>query len=453
MSQKIHEVFHSLMSHFMEKDDHRKQGSICRLPTLSGTPQSCPQWETLPRRKGRMFPWALAVLCALCAVTSASEKCIVPANQQYLVTELQRRMESSVILQSSPNPSILIALNLAGTQDGEMEKLLVEQIKEKIVKEGTEKMTSGEVALNVLALLSSCEDPQSIAPHINLVKDLASKTKDELSYLRDHGTPKTTFYQLSLDVLALCLEKEDIEEAAVSLAKEALAKDFSVDTGAMATLALTCVHNGLVKAEQSRILDAIQEALNKLHQQILKAVETNTANIYSIGLALQALSVTLASYPSGDWSCSQTLTKVLNEISQGAFNNPMAAAQILPSLVGKTYLNVIGPSCSPNKVMVEYTVGNNLRGQPFNYTTCVSVPRGSVLLAVLQAAAQANPHFSYKTEQTSWGLMVVSINDLAANSNDKTYWQFFNGTEPLDQGVESYIPANNEHIKALFSKY
>lgn len=51
-----------------------------------------------------------------------------------------------------------------------------------------------------------------------------------------HGTPKTTFYQLSLDVLALCLETEDIEEAAASLAKEAavrlakeaLAKDFSV---------------------------------------------------------------------------------------------------------------------------------------------------------------------------------------------------------------------------------
>ncbi|XP_065260591.1 cobalamin binding intrinsic factor-like [Emys orbicularis] len=419
---------------------------------LSGTPQFCPQQEPLLRRKGRMFPWALAVLCALCTATSATEKCIVPADQQSLVTELQRRMESSVVLQSPPNPSILIALNLAGTQDGTKEKLLVQQIKDRVIKEGTAEMTSGEVALYVLALLSSCEDPKRVTADINLVEVLKLKTKEELTYLSDHGTPKTTFYQLSLDTLALCLEGANVKEAALSLTKEALAKDFFVDTGAMATLALTCVHNGLVKAEQYRILEPIHEALDKLREQILRAVETNTANIYSIGLALQALNVTPVSYPSGDWSCSQTLAKVLTEISQGAFDNPMAAAQILPSLVGKTYLNVIRLSCLT--VMVEYTIINHLRGPYFNHTIRVSVPKGSVLLSVLQAAQQNNPQdFSYETKQTSWGLMVVSINSRAANSNDKTYWQFFNGTKALEQGVDSYVPSNNEHIKAIFSTY
>uniref|UniRef100_A0A8C3FQP1 Cobalamin binding intrinsic factor n=1 Tax=Chrysemys picta bellii TaxID=8478 RepID=A0A8C3FQP1_CHRPI len=314
----------------------------------------------------------------------------VPADQQSLVTELQRRMESSVVPQSPPNPSILIALNLVGTQDGTKEKLLVQQIKDRVIKEGT----AGRM------------------PEI---------------------------------------------------------RDSSLYTGAMATLALTCVQN----AE----LESIHKALDKLRKQILRAVETNTANIYSIGLALQALNVTPVSYPSEDWSCSQTLAKVLTEISQGAFDNPMAAAQILPSLVGKTYLNVIRLSCltgkgkdrsvvssptshfpSPleqcNNVMVEYTITNHLRGQYFNYTIRVSVPKGSVLLSVLQAAQQNNPQdFSYETKQTSWGLMVVSINNRAANSNDKTYWQFFNGTKPLEQGVDSYVPSNNEHIKANFSTY
>uniref|UniRef100_A0A674JT06 Cobalamin binding intrinsic factor n=1 Tax=Terrapene triunguis TaxID=2587831 RepID=A0A674JT06_9SAUR len=360
---------------------------------------------------------------------------VVPADQQSLVTELQRRMESSVVLQSPPNPSILIALNLAGTQDGTKEKLLVQQIKDRVIKEGTAEMTSGEVALYVLALLSSCEDPKCVTADINLVEVLKLKTKEELTYLSKRG-----------------------------------------NTGAMATLALTCVHNGLVKAEQSRILESIHEALDKLREQILRAVETNTANIYSIGLALQALNVTPVSYPSGDWSCSQTLAKVLTEISQGAFDNPMAAAQILPSLVGKTYLNVIRLSCltgkgkdhavvpsptshfpSPleqcNNVMVEYTIINHLRGQNFTHTIRVSVPKGSVLLSVLQAAQQNNPQdFSYKTKQTSWGLMVVSINSCAANSNDKTYWQFFNGTKPLEQGAD-YVPSNNEHIEAIFSTY
>uniref|UniRef100_A0A8C8SBZ5 Cobalamin binding intrinsic factor n=1 Tax=Pelusios castaneus TaxID=367368 RepID=A0A8C8SBZ5_9SAUR len=401
-----------------------------------------------------MFPWTLAVLCVLCAVTSASEKCTVPADQRSLVTKLQSTMESYIVPQSPPNPSILIALNLAGAQDSKTEKLLVAQIKERIIKEGTATMTSGEVALYVLALLSSCEDPKHVTAHISLVEVLKLKTEEELIHLSSHGKPYTTFYQLGLDTLALCLEGVDVNDAAVSLAKMALAKDFSMDTGAMATLALTCVHNRLVKAKQSRILAAVQEALNTLHQQILRAVETNTVNIYSLGLALQALSVTSTSYPSGEWSCSQTLTKVFNEISQGTFNNPMAAAQILPSLVGKTYLNVNRLGCFPDKITVEYTIINYLRGQHFMYTIFVTVPKGSVLLAVLQAADQANPqYFSYKTEQTSWGLMIVSINYCAANANDKTYWKFYNGTKPLDQGVESYIPANNEHIMAEFSKY
>uniref|UniRef100_A0A8C0G3Z4 Cobalamin binding intrinsic factor n=1 Tax=Chelonoidis abingdonii TaxID=106734 RepID=A0A8C0G3Z4_CHEAB len=341
---------------------------------------------------------------------------VVPANQQYLVTELQYEMESSVTLQSPPNPSILIALNLAGTQD---------------------KMTSGEVALYVLALLSSCEDPKHVTANISLVEVLKLKTKDDLPIISSclPICAPITLLSSSLPLPASCTE---------------------LYTGAMATLALTCVHNGLAKAEQTRILELIHEALDKLRQLILRAVETNTANIYSIGLALQALNVTSVSYPSGDWSCSQTLAKVLTKISQGAFDNPMAAAQILPSLVGKTYLNVIRLSCSSDmgkdhsvapsptnapisslcSVMVEYTIINQLRGQHFTYTIHVSVPKGSVLLSVLQAAQQDNPQdFSFETKQTSWGLMVVSINSRAANSNDKTYWQFFNGTEPLEQAL------------------
>ncbi|XP_074854668.1 cobalamin binding intrinsic factor [Carettochelys insculpta] len=408
----------------------------------------------LTGRAGRMSPWALAVLCAFCAAVNTAEKCTVPANQQALVTELQHRLESSVALQSPPNPSILIALNLAGAQSSETAKLLVQEIIDRVVQNGTAEMTSGEVALYILALLSSCKDPKHATANINLVEVLKHKTEEELSHLSDSSLAGTTFYQLGLDVLALCLAGADSNEAALSLAREALTKDFFVDTGAMATLALTCVHNGLVKSQQSRILEAINEALDKLQQQILRDLETNSTNIYSLGLALQALNVTPAPYPSGEWSCAQTLAKVLTGISQGAFNNPMAAAQVLPSLVGKTYLSVTGLSCSSDEVTVEYTIINHLRGTYFNYTIRVSVPSGSVLLSILQAAQQKNPqHFSYKTKQTSWGLMVVSINNRAANANDRTYWKFLNGKEPLDQGVESYIPSNNEHIEAIFSTY
>lgn len=41
---------------------------------------------------------------------------------------------------------------------------------------------------------------------------------------------------------------------------------------------------------------------------------------------------------------------------------------------------------------------------------------------------------SFQTEQTSWGPMVVSIHGLAGNTDDRTYWQFFSGTDALQEG-------------------
>lgn len=406
---------------------------------------------------------ALAFLCVLSTVTNAASvsagTCSVPAEQQWLVTDLQTQLGNSVNPQGPPDPSILIALNLAGDQNLSVKKQLVQQIKETATKE----MTSGKVALYVLALRSSCENPDVTTPgnNVNLVHVLEEKTKEELNYFYEHGTPKTTYYQLALDTLALCVEKSpEVEMAAIILAKAALANDFvhgdyfSVDTAAMASLALTCVYDGILATQQSKIIGAIQEALAMITKQILGEQQSSgiIGNIYSTGLAMQALSVTSEFYVSGAWSCVKTLDKVLNEINLGAFRNPAAASQILPSLVGKTYLDVERITCSSENV--HYTIINDLVGSNFKYSITVNVPKDSVLLAVLEAAQHAKPsEFSFETEETSWGPMVVSINGIRASTNEKTYWQFFSGKTSLQQGVGSYKPVDNEQIMAIFSKY
>lgn len=43
------------------------------------------------------------------------------------------------------------------------------------------------------------------------------------------------------------------------------------------------------------------------------------------------------------------MDSVLDEMKEGKFHNPMSIAQILPSLKGKTYLDVPYVSCSPGK--------------------------------------------------------------------------------------------------------
>lgn len=58
----------------------------------------------------------------------------VPAEQQWLVTDLQTQLVNSVNPQGPPDPSILIALNLARDQNLNVKKQLVQQLKETATK-------------------------------------------------------------------------------------------------------------------------------------------------------------------------------------------------------------------------------------------------------------------------------------------------------------------------------
>ncbi|XP_063145208.1 cobalamin binding intrinsic factor [Candoia aspera] len=406
------------------------------------------------------------ILCVFCTVTNAasisSGTCSVPSDQQWLVRGIQTQLENWASLQSKPDPSVLMALNLAEGDSRSAIKKLVWLIKETA---GTE-MTSGKVALNVLALRSSCQDPTDVSipeKHVNLVQVLEKKTKEEIQNIDTSGTPKTTYYQLALDTLALCVERSpELGTAAIHLAQAALDDKFkfqgrfSVDTGAMASLALVCMYEGRISSQQRKLTGTIQDALARITKQILNEEWNNgiLGNIYSTGLAMQALNVTSEFQSAGEWNCPKTLKEVLREVTEGAFSSPVAAAQILPSLVGKTYLDVRGITCTSQTVTVHYTVINELKEPHFTYSITVQVPKDSVLLAVLEAAKQTNAsEFSFETEETSWGPMVTSIHGLQASTNEKTYWQFLRGKTPLEQGVGSYKPRDNEHIVAIFSRY
>ncbi|XP_032075222.1 cobalamin binding intrinsic factor-like isoform X2 [Thamnophis elegans] len=383
--------------------------------------------------------------------------CDVPSDQQWLVRGLQTQLENWASLQIKPDPSVLIALTLAEDHSLSVITQLVRQIKETA---GTE-MTSGKVALYVLALRSSCQNPANVSTpekHVNLVQVLEEKTKEEITHIGTTGTPKTTYYQLALDTLALCVEKSpELEIAATTLAKAAQDNRFqfdgrySVDTGAVASLALFCVYEGR-SSSQSQITEALKHTI----EQILNKQQDNglLGNIYSTGLAMQALSVTSEFQSANAWNCSKTLNEVLQKIIEGAFSTPAATSQILPSLVGKTYLDVRSPICNSETVTVQYKVINKLIGSYFEHSITVKVPKGSVLLAVLKAAQQLNAsEFSFETEETSWGPMVTSINGLRGSTDEKTYWQFLSGKTPLEQGVGSYKPRDNELIVAIFSTY
>ncbi|KAM6160764.1 cobalamin binding intrinsic factor [Erethizon dorsatum] len=413
---------------------------------------------------------ALFLLSHLWATTGTSTQvrssCSIPSGQQPWVDGIQVLMEKSVTQSALPNPSILIAMNLAGSYNLEAQKLLTEEL----MASNIDDLTMGQLALNIMALTSSCRDTGS--------KVSVLQREMERWAAPGPNDGAIAFYAPSLAVLALCQKNSEATlPVAAGFAKALLANTspFNVDTGAVATLALTCMYNKIPVGSEDSYRTLFGHVLKSIVDNISMKIQDNgiIGNIYSTGLAMQALSVT-PEQPNKKWDCEKTMAIVLDEIKQGKFQNPMSIAQILPSLKGKTYLDVphitcgsgqvVSPSVpiyptpvptSASNITVTYTINNQLRGVEllFNETIEVSVKGGSVLLVVLQEAQRKNPMFKFETTMTSWGPIVSSINNIAENVNHKTYWQFLSGGTPLSEGVADYVPFNHEHITANFTQY
>ncbi|NXY11812.1 IF factor, partial [Pteruthius melanotis] len=223
-------------------------------------------------------------------------------------------------------------------------------------------------------------------------------------------------------------------------------------------------------------------------------------NIHSMGLALQALETSSEFYAPRKWDRAQAFSVAYNHHDKV----PMAVAQLLPALVGKSYLDSgtwgcaatkgmspsrqlsisnagdnrgsnleltprgwhscpvpggvsqvptlpLSPSTAP--ITVQFSITNTLKNY-FHYSTSVCVPRKSTLLHVMKRARKEKPDvFRFKTKKTHLGPFVTSIHGLAGNKTKKTYWQFFSCWSPLQEGVGTYKPKNWEHIQAIFSTY
>ncbi|XP_037995460.1 cobalamin binding intrinsic factor-like isoform X2 [Motacilla alba alba] len=166
---------------------------------------------------------------ALGDLPSVAEECQATVSHHRLVQELLRRMKKSVKFDEPPNPSILLAMNLAGATHGHVHHWLLQEIKKDAVERAQTDMTSGQVALYVLALLSSCQDPRCVhamGKTINLIPILKQKMNEEIS------KNVITWYAESLDILALCLLKEyDNQDAVKAVAEELLNHKSSPDVG------------------------------------------------------------------------------------------------------------------------------------------------------------------------------------------------------------------------------
>lgn len=375
--------------------------------------------------------------------------------------------------------NVLLSLKLVGIQNQSIEQQLIQQVHD---NEENKDLTSGQLALLILAL-GACQNSDETFAYSHLVSQLEKKFQEEIKNMEvHHGNPLTNYYQLSLDVLALCLFNGNYSITEVTNLFTLENKNFyfggqfSVDTGAMAVLALTCVKRRIVNGQTETDEENVKHINNhakSLVKKILSEKKENglIGNIFSTGEAMQALFVSSNYYKENEWNCQQTLETVLDEIPRGAFRIPTAAAQILPALVGKTYLDVIknsscvsgsgnlnistqepvsvAPTSSPSHILVHYSVKINE-----TYSTDVTVPKGSVFLDVMEEAQKINETaFRFTVVESSWGPYITSVQGLKANNNHRTYWELLSDSKPVSQGVGSYVVQNGEKLEVRWSKY
>ncbi|KAG8002288.1 hypothetical protein GBF38_012734 [Nibea albiflora] len=129
----------------------------------------------------------------------------------------------------------------------------------------------------------------------------------------------------------------------------------------------------------------------------------------------------------------------------------LSAAMLLLLLPGSL---TEGRSSVPIDVVVENSLENT---PPVTFSTHV-VYRG-ILLGALKQLMDSNSNFKFTyTEDPNYGPYLESVNGVAGNDKDHTYWELLVKTQDgkiirPDVGIGCYIPSANEQIVLKFTKW
>uniref|UniRef100_A0A8C3NQM7 Uncharacterized protein n=1 Tax=Cyanoderma ruficeps TaxID=181631 RepID=A0A8C3NQM7_9PASS len=306
-------------------------------------------------------------------------------------------------------------------------------------------MTSGEVALYILALLSSCQDPRrvhALEQTLDLIPILKHKMTEEIS------NNVITWYNESLDILALCLAKEyDSQDVVEAVAKELLNTKSSLGVG-KGTLQ-PCHAPSDPRGVFGVLAVTPGSHRHPGHGGTGAGVRLQPHRRRGCGVTVplpgrschlppppQALETSGEFYAPRKWDRAQAFSVVYAH----DYQQPMAMAQVLPALVGRSYLDAANSSRLQHSgdiraaITVQFSITNTLKNY-FHYSTWVCVPDNSTLLDVMQVARNEKPDiFCFKIKWTHLGPFVTSIHGLAGNKTERTYWQFFSCWSPLQEG-------------------
>ncbi|KAG8521198.1 Transcobalamin-2 [Galemys pyrenaicus] len=412
-----------------------------------------------------------ALLLLLGGLGALAEICEIPEVDSKIVEGLGQRILPWMDLLSPEylNPSIYVGLRLSSLQAGAKEAPYLHSLKlhyqQSLLGPASTadgdghfqaKPSMGQLALYLLALRANCEFVEGRKGD-RLVSQLKRFLEEEkMAIGHNHkGHPHTSYYQYGLGILALCAHQKRVHDSVVGRLLHAVEHHqhlhLSVDTMAMAGLALTCLERSNLNLDQRH---RIALAIGTTRENILKArtSEGYFGNVYSTPLALQFLMASLMPGVQADPACLNTRAALLASLQDGTFENALMISQLLPVLNHKSYVDLISPDCLAPRVMLEpapetpsptrapedIRVGLRVRSVLPTYGRTVSVPAGSSLEDVLKKAQELGG-FTYGTQASLSGPYLTLV--MGKEAGEREFWQLLRDPDtPLLQGEFRVLP-------------
>ncbi|XP_070571695.1 cobalamin binding intrinsic factor-like isoform X2 [Ptychodera flava] len=318
-------------------------------------------------------------------------------------------------------------------------------------------LTAGRLAYPIMALHSTCRDVTDFHGH-DLI-DLINR-----KIMRYPEGDFNHFYQYGFAVLALCTTGSVVKQEYIDEIRNGQHEDggftIGTDVTAIVVMALSCVHD-------KTSLD-VDETLQKAVDNLLASQKDDGSfgNINTNSLVVQALSA--AGINQSNWQCSDVMKHILaKQQTSGAFGlQALTTVQVLPSLTGANFGQIDDSACSSDEaeptddtgdggdqlISMSLTVIDDTNGSGQLGSFQTSIVEGTNLYNAM-VKIQDETNFEFQASSGAWGHYIEMIFGVWADPSQELFWAIYNYTEPLQTGVDSYFPENNDHIYFKYISY
>uniref|UniRef100_A0A8B9H2S8 Transcobalamin II n=1 Tax=Astyanax mexicanus TaxID=7994 RepID=A0A8B9H2S8_ASTMX len=355
--------------------------------------------------------------------------------------------------EAPPNPSVHLALRLSAHHNLAMENQHLTRLKNQLHQNlqsslAAGQAVTGQLALYVLALRSSCHDLTSLtlsdgdAPE-HLLSHLKRQLEREKEHIALSRRPLTTYYQYSLGMLALCV-------GGVRVSAHVSHK------------LIHAVNHGLIKHGDSAPIGELTRSDPTVTHSDRDLEGSGTVWVLEESRWFRSVLQALQVIGGGELRCSAPMEALRSDARRARYHSPMALSQTLPALQQRTYLHLRGGDCrneddslvlddepvvevladlSPVPVQVEVLKAD---GSAVEYR--FEVPSGSTLLEVLKLLQDHQMGFTFETENSLWGKFLSRVNGEQARQTDRRYWNLSTDGTNLTQGMEDFNITANQKI-------